>query len=107
MTLPAFADLLNRYAGRPVLDMTGIQGIYDMEFDVSGEELRNAARGAGVVFPPSAPSAPGAAPAETAADPAGVSLFTSIQKLGLKLDPRKAPVEVIVVDHVEKMPTEN
>ncbi len=51
MTLTAFANLLNRYAGRPVIDMTGIQGIYDMEFDVSGEELRNAARGAGRRLP--------------------------------------------------------
>ena len=40
MTLPAFADLLNRYCDRPVIDMTGLAGSYDMESDVSAEELR-------------------------------------------------------------------
>ncbi len=31
----------------------------------------------------------------------------ALQKLGLRLEPRKAPVETIVVDHVERTPTEN
>lgn len=100
MTLPAFADLLNNYTERPVLNMTGIAGTYDLEFDVSAEEMRNAARSHGANLPP-APSV------EAATDPAGVSLFASLQKLGLKLDPRKAPVQVLVVDKAEKMPTEN
>jgi len=30
-----------------------------------------------------------------------------VQQLGLKLDSRKAPVEMIVIDHLEKTPTEN
>jgi len=30
-----------------------------------------------------------------------------LKKLGLQLETRKAPVEVIVVDHLEKIPTEN
>ena len=38
----------------------------------------------------------------------GVSLFTAVQsQLGLKLDAKKGSVELIVVDHVEKTPTEN
>jgi uncharacterized protein (TIGR03435 family) len=45
-------------------------------------------------------------PADEAADPAG-SIFASVQKLGLKLERRKAPVEYIVVEHLEKIPTEN
>jgi uncharacterized protein (TIGR03435 family) len=48
--------------------------------------------------------APAVAPAS---DPGSGSLFTSIQALGLKLEPRKAPMKMIVVDHIEKMPTEN
>jgi uncharacterized protein (TIGR03435 family) len=34
-------------------------------------------------------------------------LFTAVQGLGLKLDSRKAPIEVMVIDKMEKMPTEN
>jgi uncharacterized protein (TIGR03435 family) len=45
--------------------------------------------------------------AETASDPSGGSIFSSLQQMGLKLEPRKAPVDLIVVDHVEKVPTEN
>ena len=43
---------------------------------------------------------------DAASDPSG-SIFTAIQSLGLKLEPRKTPLMTIVVDHVEKMPTEN
>jgi uncharacterized protein (TIGR03435 family) len=42
-----------------------------------------------------------------AADPSGASIFASVQKLGLRLERRKAPVEHIVVEHLEKVPTEN
>jgi uncharacterized protein (TIGR03435 family) len=55
---------------------------------------------------PAAPAADPSKPAEAASDPGG-SLFTAIQSLGLKLEPRKTPMTFIVVDHVEKMPTEN
>jgi hypothetical protein len=48
----------------------------------------------------------GAAPAEAATEPRA-SIFTSIQKLGLKLESRKVSLDVIVVVHAEKTPTEN
>jgi uncharacterized protein (TIGR03435 family) len=35
------------------------------------------------------------------------SIFTSVEQLGLKLDPQKEPLDTIIVDHLEKMPTEN
>ena len=35
------------------------------------------------------------------------SLFASVHEIGLKLDPRKAPIEAVVVDNVLKTPTEN
>ena len=100
MTLAAFADVLNGYTERPVLNMTGIEGAYDMEFEISAEEFRNVRRAHGAAIPP-------APPGDTATDPAGVSLASSLQKLGLKLESRKSAVEVLVVDKAEKMPTEN
>jgi uncharacterized protein (TIGR03435 family) len=41
-----------------------------------------------------------------ASDPSGPSIFTAIQDLGLKLDSMKGPVDVLVIDSVQK-PTEN
>jgi uncharacterized protein (TIGR03435 family) len=46
-------------------------------------------------------------PADSASTPSGGSLFAAIQQLGLKMEPRKAPLEMVVVDHLEKTPTEN
>jgi uncharacterized protein (TIGR03435 family) len=54
---------------------------------------------------PAAPNAPGAAGA--ASEPGGSSIFDAVQKLGLKLEARKVPVEMIVIDKIEKTPTEN
>jgi bla regulator protein blaR1 len=66
--------------GHPVVDQTGLKGRYDFT-------LKWAQEGGG--------------------DSQEPGLFTAIQEqLGLKLVPAKAPVEVIVVDHVEK-PSEN
>jgi uncharacterized protein (TIGR03435 family) len=50
-------------------------------------------------------NAPGA---NAAAEPSGgATLFSAVAALGLKLEQRKAPVEQIVIDHIEKTPTEN
>jgi uncharacterized protein (TIGR03435 family) len=49
----------------------------------------------------------GKSPADSASTPGGNSVLGAVQQLGLKLDARKMPVETIVVDHLEKTPTEN
>jgi len=98
MSMKSLAEFLNRYCERPVVDMTGVPGLFDAEFDVSGEELRTAARAHGAVIPTAG---------EGASEPSGPTLKSSLEKLGLRLEPRKAPAEVIVVDAVEKTPTEN
>jgi uncharacterized protein (TIGR03435 family) len=49
-----------------------------------------------------------AVPSDAASDPGGSSsLFQAVQSMGLKLESRKALVEQLVIDHVEKTPTEN
>ncbi len=99
MTMARFASSLNRYCDLPVVDKTGLEGAYEFEFDVTGDEVRNAARahGAAIRTPP----------ADVASDPSGPSLRDSLEKLGLRLEARKLPVDVLVVDHSEKVPTEN
>jgi uncharacterized protein (TIGR03435 family) len=84
VTMQHFADLLARFIGQQVVDQTGLQGVFDFTLEWSPEEMK-----------------PGA-------EATGASLFTALQEqLGLKLESRKGPVEVLVVDHIEKAPTEN
>ena len=104
-TLAELAEGLTPMADHPIVDMTGLTGKYDVTLEISIQDLMNAARAAGAAVP-AAPAADPSKPAEAASDPGG-SLFTAIQSLGLKLEPRKSPMTFIVVDHVEKMPTEN
>ncbi len=86
-----FTEFLSRQTGLPVLDLTGLKGIYSFTLNFTPEE---------------SPSAPGTAPITESA--VGPSLSNAIQEqLGLKLEARKAPVEILVVDHAEKIPTEN
>ncbi len=92
ITMQKLADLMARQAGLPVTDATGLQGVYDFTLDWS----------------PAADLKLGAGDALTAGGDQGPSFFTAIQEqLGLRLESKKGPVEVLVVDHIEKLPTEN
>jgi len=109
MSMDKFAEALSAFVDRPVVDQTEIKGDYQVAFDLTMDDMRNAARKAGVAFPmgpaPGGAAAGGAAPA--ASDPTGPTIFNTIQQMGLKLEAKKAPMESIVVDHLEKAPTEN
>lgn len=103
LTAARTADVLSRFTERPVVDMTGLKGKYDFVLEFSPEDFRammiRSALAAGVTLPPRA--------VQFAAAASGDSLFAAVENLGLKLDSRKAPVDVLVIDHVEKTPTEN
>jgi uncharacterized protein (TIGR03435 family) len=59
-------------------------------------------------FGPPPPSGASANAAPVASDPSGgSSVFESVKQLGLELNERNAKVKRLVIDHVEKMPTEN
>jgi uncharacterized protein (TIGR03435 family) len=108
-TMPRFADSLSRMLDRPVLDMTGVEGTYDVTLEVSMEDLvgmKRMAGGAGGAVMVHGGGGGGASegPAPDS-NPRG-SIFSAVAQLGLKLDARKSPVEIIVVDKAEK-PTEN
>jgi len=105
VTLASFCDMLSNILDRPVVDMTEVKGEYDITLEISPEEMRGMRMMRAGVAGPGAPghSADGPAPESTP----GASIFTAVQQLGLKLDGRKAPIEYIIVDKAEKVPTEN
>ena len=108
MNMAAFADTLSRFFDRPVVDLTELKGTYQVALDLSMEDLRNAARSAGLMGLGMGGGRDGARPpSDAASDPGGLSIFAAVQQLGLKLEPRKAPLDLIVIDHLEKTPTEN
>lgn len=103
MSMTMLAEFATRFVDRPVVDLTELTGNYLVTLDISMEDLKNVARAAGAMMGPVGEGKPSA----EASDPAGMSIFMSIQQMGLKLEPRKVPLAVIVIDHVEKSPTEN
>ena len=82
--MASLATSLSGLLGNPVVDKTGLTGTYDIKLDFMRDSARPAAG------------------AEPAAGDGGPSLFTALdEQLGLKLEERKGPVEVMVIDHVE------
>ncbi|MGA2119229.1 MAG: TIGR03435 family protein [Bryobacteraceae bacterium] len=106
--MAGLADLLSSFLDRPVMDRTELKGKYDIALDLSMDDMRNAARsagmGGGMMM---GPGGGGGGPADTASDPASSSIWAAVQAFGLKLDARKEPLETITVDRLEKAPTEN
>jgi uncharacterized protein (TIGR03435 family) len=107
-TMAAFAEILTPFVDRPVVDMTELKGNYQVALDLSMEEVMAIAKKVGAPVPGGRGGGDaGRSPADAAPDPSGSSIFATVQQLGLKLEARKAPIEQIVIDHVEKVPTEN
>lgn len=103
LNMEAFASTLARFVDRPVVDATGLKGIYDFTLNFTPEDFRammiRAAIAAGVNLP-----------AEALRLLEGVSdegLFAAVQTLGLKLESRKAPLDMLAIDSIRKTPTEN
>lgn len=87
-SISALAEWLSKEFRMPILDKTGLAGRFDFKLEF-------------------APQAPGALPAE-ATDEGAPNLLTAIQQtLGLKLNPAKIPLDVLMIDRAEKVPTEN
>jgi uncharacterized protein (TIGR03435 family) len=104
LTMERIAENLSRYMDKPVVDMTGAPANtnYDFSFEITPDDYRTmlirSAIGAGVSLPPEA--------ARLAEGPTD-SLFAAMEAAGLKMDSRKAPLDVMVIDHADKTPTEN
>jgi uncharacterized protein (TIGR03435 family) len=84
VNMPYLAGLLANMLDRPVVDMTEVEGVYDVDLEWSPD-----VEGGGQLS-----DVP--------------SLFPVLQeKLGLRLESRRAPVDICVIDHIERVPTEN
>ncbi|MBZ5632256.1 MAG: TIGR03435 family protein [Acidobacteriia bacterium] len=109
MTMATLAQTLTPMLDRPVIDHTELKGAFTIALDLSIQDMMQMARTAGASVPVmSVPlGGPAGGPAIAASDPSGGTIFTSVQKLGLKLEKQKEPIETIVVESAEKNPTEN
>jgi len=84
--MKVLADIMARQLNEMVVDQTGIDGVYNFEFRFTRDDQ--------IQPGPDTENVP--------------TLFTAIQEtLGLRLQAQKVPVEVIVVDHIERAPIEN
>jgi uncharacterized protein (TIGR03435 family) len=93
--MPELVRVLAMVLGRPVADRTGVTGEFDVHLDFTPDESTLGLPGAG------GPGDPGGPPLAT--DPGRPNIFAALQEqLGLKLSPAKGPVEVLVIDHVER-----
>ena len=113
VTMDGFADMLTSMmqamggGGPQVVNMTGLKGNYQVALDLSLAGLMAMARSQGGEAPGSVGGGgtPANAPANAASDPeGGNNVSSSLAQMGLKLDERKATVERLVVDRVEKTP---
>jgi uncharacterized protein (TIGR03435 family) len=97
MPMDALVQVLASYLRVPVIDRTGLEGKYQVSLDFSRADMSGASEA----------DAPGGDAPLVASDPAGTSVFSAVRWLGLRLERRKAPIAVLVVDHLEQVPTEN
>lgn len=98
-SMGSLAGLLSQQLGRTVLDRTRLKGKYDYTLRWTRDEYQDGIVGL-------AAGEPGLKPAADA-DSSPPSIFTAIhEQLGLRLESTKGPVEVVVIDHIER-PSEN
>lgn len=95
ISLPQLALFLLNYVEAPVLDLTGLNGYYQVSFEVPPPK-------GGKILDPTLLGR-----SAEITDSAAISIFSSVDALGLKLEKRKLPIDHVIVDHLEKVPTEN
>ena len=86
-------DMMSNMLRAPVIDMTGLTGRYDITLNVAKYAADMAARGQSIESAP--------------ADPQALISMILQEEFGLKLEAKKMPLDVLIVDHAEKSPVEN
>jgi uncharacterized protein (TIGR03435 family) len=102
-TMVSVAATFTRLLDRPVVDATNLSGAYDLTFDLTPDDysatLIRSAVNAGVNLPPAALKLLDAG--------SGNPFSAPLQKFGLELESRKAPLDVVIVDSSRRTPTDN
>jgi uncharacterized protein (TIGR03435 family) len=104
-TMDEFASHLQGMVGRPVRNATGLTGKYDFELSFAPSAGQSLMPGGPPMRlpPPGTPDVAGAAPEDS-----GETIFAAVQdQLGLKLESKRGPVDTLMIDHIERTPTEN
>jgi uncharacterized protein (TIGR03435 family) len=93
--MSTLANFLSQWLGVPVLDKTGLDGLFDFKLHWTPPPFAGT--------PPGFPCSAGREVSPPSASEASASsIFTAIEELGLKLEAVKAPLEVLVIDSVQK-----
>ena len=100
MTMAELASILTPNIGEPVVDGTGLKGIYQFTIALPRDEAYRQAMRA---------SLPWFAQNSTSADwePETDRTLKAVEELGLELQRRRVPVDVLVIDSIQRRPTEN
>jgi uncharacterized protein (TIGR03435 family) len=103
--MSGLADRLSQMLDRPVVDLTELKGTYDIDLEWVPDERE----GGGILAKMKAMAeAASVDPKGDPLGPNGLSLFGALQeKLGLRMEARKSPVDIVVVDSAQQVPTEN
>ncbi len=108
LTIARLAETLEQQLDRAVIDMTELTAKYDIDLTFEPEQNKMMAGIAGMMGPGGPPPGADGGSPHTPDGEAPANIFTAIQEqLGLKLEPRKIPVDLIVIDRFEKTPAEN
>ena len=108
-TMAQFADSLSTQTDRAVVDKTGLTARYDFTLDFAPDANAVASklmmsRDGMMPLPPGGDALPAASAPESDAE----TIYSAVQKqLGLRLEPQKAEIDFLVIDHVERTPAEN
>jgi uncharacterized protein (TIGR03435 family) len=103
------AQLSNRF-DRPVIDQTGLKGKYGLRLRYDPSSMPGGRGGPVMIKDGPGPTPAGGDPANrvTSDGDAAPSIYNALQEqLGLRLEARKGAVDLLVIDHVERRPTEN
>jgi uncharacterized protein (TIGR03435 family) len=106
-TMDGLTAQLSNGFDRPVIDQTGLKGRYDLKLRYDPSSMPGGRSGPKDALDPAPAGGDPANRISAGGDPPP-SIFDALQEqLGLKLEARKGPVDLLVIDHVQKTPTQN
>jgi uncharacterized protein (TIGR03435 family) len=106
MTMPELASILTTNIGEPVVDRTGLTGVYQFTIELPEDET---ARRLGLLSRRFTRERFGLPPTDVTDDrpPATATTLKAVEGLGLELERRRMPIDVVVVESIRRQPTEN